>query len=370
MASVTLNNLVKHYPGNPEPTVRGVDLEIADKEFVVLVGPSGCGKSTVLRMIAGLEEVTGGEICIGERRVNDLPCKERNIAMVFQSYALFPNLDVEGNIGFGLKVRGVPKKEREEAVLEAADIVGMTDLLHRKPSELSGGQRQRVAIARAIVRQPDVFLFDEPLSNLDAKLRGQMRTELIRLARRLKTTMVYVTHDQIEALTMADRIVVFHDGHIQQAGTPRQIYQRPANRFVAGFLGSPPMSFIGGRLEGGSFTAPGMPPIALPDTEGLPEAVTLGIRPEALHISGTEPEGARVSPPITGTVEVVEFHGAETSVTVSIGDDTVVLVLRGDAPEPGCDVSIVAEIDRLHVFGAEALPTRHGSADLTGRKPT
>ena len=353
MASVTLSNIVKHYPGNPEPTVRGVDLEIADKEFVVLVGPSGCGKSTVLRMIAGLEEVTGGEICIGERRVNDLPCKERNIAMVFQNYALFPNLDVGGNIGFGLKVRGVPKKERKEAVHNAAAIVGMTDLLHRKPAELSGGQRQRVAIARAIVREPDVFLFDEPLSNLDAKLRGQMRTELIRLARRLETTMVYVTHDQIEALTMADRIVVFHDGLIQQAGTPKEIYQRPANRFVAGFLGSPPMSFIDGRLEQGCFTSPAVPKIPLEASEGLPEEVTLGIRPEALHISGTEPIDATLSPPITGTVEVVEFHGAETSVTVSIGEDTVVLVLRGDAPEPGSEVNIVADLERLHVFGSE-----------------
>jgi multiple sugar transport system ATP-binding protein len=353
MASVTLRNVVKRYPGNPEPTVRGVDLEIADKEFVVLVGPSGCGKSTVLRMIAGLEEVTGGEICIGERRVNDLPCKERNIAMVFQSYALFPNLNVEGNIGFGLKVRGVPRKERSEAVRAAADIVGMSDLLHRKPAALSGGQRQRVAIARAIVRQPDVFLFDEPLSNLDAKLRGQMRTELIRLARRLKTTMVYVTHDQIEALTMADRIVVFHDGRIQQAGTPKQIYQRPANRFVAGFLGSPPMSFIDGRLEAGLFTAPGIPGIPLKAAERLQGDVTLGIRPEALHIAGAEPPDIAVSKMISGAVEVVEFHGAETSVTVRIGSGAVVLVLRGEAPEPGSEVGIVADLEKLHVFSAE-----------------
>src|SRR5271154_3099840 len=251
MAQVTLRKVIKKY--DDTLAVRGIDLDIADKEFIVLVGPSGCGKSTTLRMIAGLEEITGGDIAIGGDVVNDVPPKDRDIAMVFQNYALYPHMNVYENMSFGLKLKRTPKDEIDRRVKQAAQILDITELLDRKPKQLSGGQRQRVAMGRAIVRDPKVFLFDEPLSNLDAKLRVQMRTEIKALHQRLKTTTIYVTHDQIEAMTMADKIVVMHDGRVEQIGTPLELYDRPANIFVAGFIGSPAMNFIPGVVGDGGF---------------------------------------------------------------------------------------------------------------------
>ena len=242
MARVSLNKIVKRY-GKIE-VVHGIDLDIAHNEFVVLVGPSGCGKSTTLRMIAGLEELSSGDIHIGEQRVNDLPPRDRNISMVFQNYALYPHMTVAENLGFSLKIANRPEAEIDKAVAEAAEILSLGELLERRPAELSGGQRQRVAMGRAIVRHPDVFLFDEPLSNLDAKLRAQMRIEIKKLHQRIKTTIVYVTHDQVEAMTLADRIVIMRDGHIEQQGTPLQVFENPANTFVATFIGSPPMNLL------------------------------------------------------------------------------------------------------------------------------
>src|SRR5215211_1410965 len=251
MAKVTVKNVYKIYPGEKGGDVTAVDdvsLEIQDREFVVLVGPSGCGKSTTLRMIAGLEEISRGDIFIGDRRVNDVPPKDRDIAMVFQNYALYPHMSVYDNLAFGLKLRKFPKPEIRKRVSDAAAILGIEQLLDRRPKALSGGQRQRVALGRAIVRQPKVFLFDEPLSNLDAKMRVQMRTEITKLHQRLQATMVYVTHDQAEAMTMGDQIVVMRDGRVQQNDTPMNIYQRPANQFVASFVGSPAMNFIRGQV--------------------------------------------------------------------------------------------------------------------------
>ena len=252
MASVSLRNVRKVYPGGAVG-VGGVDLEIRDGEFVVLVGPSGCGKSTTLRMVAGLEEITSGEISIGGRVVNDVLPKDRDIAMVFQNYALYPHMTVRENLAFGLKLRKVPKDEIERRIADAAAVLGIEPYLDRRPKALSGGQRQRVAVGRAIVRNPAVFLFDEPLSNLDAKMRTQMRVEIKRLHARLGATMIYVTHDQIEAMTMGDRIVVMEGGLIRQAGAPLEVYEHPANRFVAGFIGTPPMNFFEGRVERGAF---------------------------------------------------------------------------------------------------------------------
>ncbi|MBN9551478.1 MAG: sn-glycerol-3-phosphate ABC transporter ATP-binding protein UgpC, partial [Alphaproteobacteria bacterium] len=240
MATVSLKKLTKRY-GNIE-IVHGIDLEIADREFIALVGPSGCGKSTTLRMIAGLEDISGGNIDIGGRVVNDLPPRSRNISMVFQSYALYPHMTVRENLGFSLKIAGAAKDDMDRRVAEASAILGLDELLERRPSQLSGGQRQRVAMGRAIVRDPDVFLFDEPLSNLDAKLRTQMRTEIKKLHAKVKSTVIYVTHDQVEAMTLADRIVIMRAGHIEQVGTPDEVFSRPATHFVAGFIGSPPMN--------------------------------------------------------------------------------------------------------------------------------
>src|SRR5690348_15737198 len=253
MAQVTLRKVIKKY--DEVLAVRGVDLDIADKEFIVLVGPSGCGKSTTLRMIAGLEEISGGDIAIGGDVVNDVPPKDRDIAMVFQNYALYPHMNVYENMSFGLKLKKTPKQEIDQRVRLAAGILDITELLDRKPKQLSGGRRQRVAMGRAIVRDPKVFLFDEPLSNLDAKLRVHMRTEIKALHQQLKTTSVYVTHDQVEAMTMADRIVVMHDGVVQQVGPPLKLYDTPANRCVAGFIGSPAMNFLPGTIEAGGFRA-------------------------------------------------------------------------------------------------------------------
>ena len=356
--TVELKQIVKQYEGNPEPTVRGVDLTIAEREFMVLVGPSGCGKSTVLRMIAGLEEITSGELRIEGRRVNELPPKDRNIAMVFQNYALFPHLTVRENLAFGMKVRRVPRDRQQEAIDRAAKILGLEGLLHRKPGELSGGQRQRVAVGRAIVRQPAVFLFDEPLSNLDAKLRAQMRAEIIKLHQRLATTMVYVTHDQVEAMTMSDRITVFSGGRIQQVGTPREVYDHPANRFVAGFIGSPTMNFVEGRLDAdGAFASRFREGVRLPlagevleSARGRGTELTLGVRPESLHLASSAPRDLRASAPLEARVELVEYFGSESSITMRVGDDTLVMLAKGLAARPGDSLQVVADLDRLHFF--------------------
>jgi len=336
MASVSLQHIKKTYHGEKGADVTVVhdfNLEIRDREFVVFVGPSGCGKSTTLRMIAGLEEITCGNILIGDRRVNDVAPKDRDIAMVFQNYALYPHMSVFDNMAFALKLRQLPKQEIRRRVEEAAKILGITEYLQRKPKALSGGQRQRVAVGRAIVRQPSVFLFDEPLSNLDAKMRVQMRAEIIALHRRLDATMIYVTHDQAEAMTMGERIVVMRDGLIQQAAEPLEIYNKPANLFVAGFLGSPPMNFLEGKLErhGGEFVfqqgCDGLR-VNLPQTPGaeklLGRPTVLGIRPE--HCV---PGGSGLNT-FESQVQLVEPMGAETFFHVSCGRAKI--VCRGNDP--------------------------------------
>jgi multiple sugar transport system ATP-binding protein len=324
MAKVMLEGLTKIYEerGKAQTAVHGVDLTIEDGEFVVLVGPSGCGKSTTLRMIAGLESISKGTLRIGERVVNDVPASERDIAMVFQNYALYPHMSVFENLAFALRLRKLPSAEIDSRVRQAGELLGLTDLLDRKPRQLSGGQRQRVALGRAIVRQPQVFLFDEPLSNLDAKLRVQMRREIAALRRRLGTTTIYVTHDQVEAMTLGDRIVVMKDGHVQQVDTPLGIYRAPANTFVATFVGSPPMNLIRGRASAGAFTAAEGSFRLAGTPSHLPGDVILGIRPEALQLrpSGTGDLQARISE--------IEPLGNETLLTLDSGG--VVLTARVD----------------------------------------
>src|SRR6478735_7640819 len=303
MASVGIRDVKKAF--GQTQVIHGVDISIGDGEFVVLVGPSGCGKSTLLRMIAGLENITAGEIRIGERVVNNVPPKERDIAMVFQNYALYPHMTVAANMGFSLKLRRAPKAEIDQRVDRAADILGLGPYLGRFPRQLSGGQRQRVAMGRAIVRDPAVFLFDEPLSNLDAKLRVQMRLELQQLHRRLKTTSLYVTHDQVEAMTMADKIVVMRDGRVEQVGAPLDLYDNPSNTFVAGFIGSPAMNFIKGKVDSpGTFLAEGGARLPLPAVAVEPgRALVYGIRPEHIDIG----EGG-----VPARVSVLEPTGSET----------------------------------------------------------
>jgi len=355
MAQVLLKQLNKKY--DDVHAVKDVNLHIRDKEFIVLVGPSGCGKSTTLRMVAGLEEITGGEIVIGDRVVNDLPPKDRDIAMVFQNYALYPHMTVYDNMAFGLKMRKFPKAEIAKRVQDAAEILGIQELLKRKPRQLSGGQRQRVAVGRAIVRHPQVFLFDEPLSNLDAKLRVQMRVELKRLHDRLETTAIYVTHDQVEAMTLGDRVVVMKDGWIQQVGEPLELYGKPANRFVAGFIGSPAMNFAEVTINetGGSLVAEAsgfriqVPPSHGPTLKPYKgQRVTLGIRPEDIHIAG----GAD-SPHHTfdATVDVVEPLGSEILLDVKAGTNTLVArvepTVRAKVHE---QVKLAMNPERLHFF--------------------
>ena len=349
MAEVRIDTLYKSY-GNFE-VLHGVDVEIPDGEFVVLVGPSGCGKSTLLRMIAGLEGISGGTISIGDRVVNNLPPAERNIAMVFQNYALYPHKTVAANMGFALKMQRMDKREIDERVNRAAEILGLKPYLARYPRELSGGQRQRVAMGRAIVRNPQVFLFDEPLSNLDAKLRVQMRTEIRELHQRLSTTTVYVTHDQIEAMTMADRIVVMRDGHISQIGAPLDLYDRPANTFVAGFIGSPAMNLVSGTLRraGGGFEmTSGEVTFPVPDRAGLAEGrpITYGIRPEHIDIAETG---------LPAKVVVVEPTGAETHVVFRLAGQEFVAVFRErHGFRPGQEVSIRPRTDMVHLFDADS----------------
>ena len=355
MAEVTFRNVIKSY--GPTEVVHGIDLDIGEGEFVVLVGPSGCGKSTSLRMLAGLEEVTAGEIAIGGRVVNEVAPRDRDIAMVFQDYALYPHMTVFENMAFSLRYRKTPKGEIRSRVDEAAGILGLTPLLDRSPKQLSGGQRQRVAMGRAIVRKPHVFLFDEPLSNLDAKLRGSMRLEIRRLHRSLGVTTVYVTHDQIEAMTLADRVVVMHNGRIDQIGTPTEVYNSPRTRFVAGFIGSPPMNFLAVRPdEGGLVIADGdfripLPPRLKRKPDGPAE---LGLRPEDIEIAtvGADEAGRARLP---ATVDLVEELGADTLVFCTVAGTPIAARLRpGTGVEAGQDVVLLISMDRAHLFDGQS----------------
>jgi multiple sugar transport system ATP-binding protein len=389
MADVRFEHVTKRY-GQQAPVITDLNLHVRDGEFMVLVGPSGCGKSTALRMIAGLEEITEGDLSIGERRVNDVAPKDRDIAMVFQNYALYPHMSVYDNMAFALRLRGVPRKEIEQRVTRAAATLGLRDYLGRKPKALSGGQRQRVALGRALVREPKVFLLDEPLSNLDAKLRVQTRAEIARLHQQTQTTFVYVTHDQVEAMTMGDRIAVLNAGDIQQLGTPQELYDTPANLFVAGFIGSPAMNFFAGRLVRAGDSAavrigagPTASTLALSGTpaehlagqataEG--RAVVVGIRPEDLHLAPGATDRANVLP---GSVEVVEHLGNEQLVyvqslgavvpetaakaretagdtrdagAIAVGPSVVARLDAGTRVTPGERVALAVDLTHLHVF--------------------
>ena len=358
MAQVNLKNVVKVFPGGVI-AVNNVDFGVENKEFVVLVGPSGCGKSTTLRLIAGLETSSEGDIFIGNRRVNNIPPKDRDIAMVFQNYALYPHMTVYENMAFGLRLKKYPKNEIDSRVKEAAGILGLETLLARKPRELSGGQRQRVALGRAIVRKPMVFLFDEPLSNLDAKLRVQMRTELHRLHIRLQSTMIYVTHDQTEAMTLGDRIVVMKDGIVQQIDTPPNVYNNPVNKFVASFIGAPPMNFLEGKIlqkEGKLYFDEGNCRMKI--MEGMYDAlegyvddrVILGVRSEDIYdklfVSEAPPENI-----VTMTCEVVEHLGSEVYIYMNTGKHVVVVRVSGDAnPQINHDMDVVFDMSKIHFF--------------------
>jgi multiple sugar transport system ATP-binding protein len=361
MARVVLEHITKKF--GDVLAVNDLNIDVRDREFLVLVGPSGCGKSTALRMIAGLEEASSGDIVIGDRRVNDVPPKDRDIAMVFQSYALYPHMTVYDNMAFGLKLRKVPKPEIDRRVKEAAEILSLGGLLQRKPKQLSGGQRQRVALGRAIVRDPQVFLMDEPLSNLDAKLRVQTRAELIKLHQRLQATVIYVTHDQVEAMTMGNRIAVMKDGILQQLDTPQALYDRPANMFVAGFIGSPSMNFFPGALSGsdGTLTASmaGMT-LRIPQGRGVGLAsmsgrdVVFGLRPEDIYARGMEAPGhGTPTDDVCGKamVEVVEPLGGEQFVYLEAGGQE--FTSRMDSrvkATPGEALELVFDTSRLHVF--------------------
>jgi len=355
MAQVNLENVWKQF--DSVVAVRDVSLTVYDKEFVVLVGPSGCGKSTTLRMVAGLEEISKGTIKIGERVVNDVPPKDRDIAMVFQNYALYPHMSVYDNMAFGLKLRKFPKQEIQQRVQEAAVLLGIQELLQRKPRALSGGQRQRVAVGRAIVRQPQVFLFDEPLSNLDAKLRVAMRAELKKLHDRLQATVIYVTHDQVEAMTMGDRIVIMKDGLIQQVGAPLEVYGHPQNQFVAGFIGSPAMNFIPCSVSSKDgqlfFTNPGLTLVvpssrakALAAYAGKP--VTMGVRPEELREATAQDPANTV---FDAMVEVVEPIGHEIYLDVKAGPVELIARVSPDTPaKVGQKIKLAATVEKLHAF--------------------
>ncbi|MDP4091406.1 MAG: sn-glycerol-3-phosphate ABC transporter ATP-binding protein UgpC [Bacillota bacterium] len=359
MSSLSLRHIYKVYAGNVT-AVKDFNLEIEDKEFIVFVGPSGCGKSTTLRMIAGLEEISEGELYIGDKIVNDVAPKDRDIAMVFQNYALYPHMSVYENMAFGLKLRKMPKEEIEKKVKEAARILDIEHLLDRKPKALSGGQRQRVALGRAIVREPKVFLMDEPLSNLDAKLRVQMRTEISKLHKRLQTTFVYVTHDQTEAMTMGSRIVVMKDGLIQQVDTPQFIYDHPSNIFVAGFIGSPQMNFIDAKLVEANgkvavvfgddtIVLPEDKAVALRDKGYVGKDIIMGIRPENLdEAEGNEPAV------IEASVEVTELMGAETYIYLAKGKANMVARVNGTSrAKAGDKVKISFDTTKIHIFDKE-----------------
>jgi multiple sugar transport system ATP-binding protein len=359
MAGVTLNGVRKIYhEGAEQVAVHDVTLDVRDGEFVVLVGPSGCGKSTTLRMIAGLESISAGTVAIGDRVVNEVPPKARDIAMVFQNYALYPHMTVGENLGFALKLRNMPTAEINDRVRAAATTLGLTDYLDRKPRQLSGGQRQRVALGRAIVRQPQVFLFDEPLSNLDAQMRVSMRREIARLHQELKVTMIYVTHDQVEAMTLGDRIVVMSKGHVMQIDTPLNLYERPRNKFVAGFIGNPAMNFVNGTVEGSApsrFVAEGgewkvdLPePVAdrLSDARGRP--ITLGIRPEDVTIVADGRAGGATIP---ARLDLVESLGNETFIYARTGgNDITARVSPQSLPRVGSAIALAFNLARAHFF--------------------
>ena len=359
MASISFRNVTKIYDGADRPVVPNLDLEIKDKEFIILVGPCGCGKSTTLRMIAGLESISSGELYIGDRLVNQVPPKDRDIAMVFQNYALYPHMTVYKNIAFGLTLRNVPKDEIDKRVHEAAKILDLEHLLERKPKALSGGQRQRVALGRAMVRNPAVFLLDEPLSNLDAKLRTSMRSEIARLHRRLDTTFVYVTHDQTEAMTMGDRIVVMKDGLIQQFDTPKVLYDTPCNLFVAGFIGSPQMNFLDAKIvaEGGKLFAvinndkleiPAFKHEALKPYVG--KTVIFGVRPENFLTFDKLTAGNGLS----AKVDFCELLGAETNLYVFVGEQKVIVRMASSVENPKEEfVKVPVDMDRVHFFDKE-----------------
>ncbi|NLP13287.1 MAG: sn-glycerol-3-phosphate ABC transporter ATP-binding protein UgpC [Clostridium sp.] len=363
MASVKLKGIYKRYPGGVT-AVNDFNLDIEDKEFIILVGPSGCGKTTTLRMVAGLEEITEGELFIGDKLVNDVAPKDRDIAMVFQNYALYPHMSVFDNMAFGLKLRKMPKDEIKRRVLEAAKILDIEHLLERRPKALSGGQRQRVALGRAIVRDPKVFLMDEPLSNLDAKLRVQMRTEISKLHQRLQTTFIYVTHDQTEALTMGTRIVVMKDGYIQQVDTPNNLYERPINMFVAGFIGSPQMNFVNAKVEKRGEEIHllfGKEDIKLPEgkakklegSEYVGREVVIGIRPEDIHDEAVYLESMSDSI-VNAKVEVVEMLGSETLLYTEVGDvDFTARVNPRTKARAGDVVKLALDTNKIHIFDKE-----------------
>jgi sn-glycerol 3-phosphate transport system ATP-binding protein len=351
MGAISLKNVEKTYGRGPgsNKVIHGVDVEIADGEFIVIVGPSGCGKSTLLRMVAGLEEITSGEVHIGGRVVNQLEPAERDIAMVFQNYALYPHMSVYDNMAYGLKIAKVPKAEIEVRVQKAAKILELGTLLERKPRQLSGGQRQRVAMGRAIVRQPAVFLFDEPLSNLDAKLRAQTRLEIQKLHHELGVTSLFVTHDQVEAMTLAQRMIVMNGGRIEQIGTPEQVYGTPASTFVAGFIGSPPMNLIQGQAEGSQFTIGGL---TLPLPQPAPRAgtLTLGVRPEHASFG----DASATSWPLK--VALLEMLGAERLVYGHLGDAMFTLRIDGTLapPKPGDTLHLHVEAKHVHWYDAQS----------------
>ena len=360
MSGVLLESIVKAY-GNIE-VVHGIDLEVAEKEFVVLVGPSGCGKSTTLRMIAGLEEITAGQISIDDRIVNRIAPKDRDVAMVFQNYALYPHLKVFENIAFGLRIRKESKAHIQKTVADVSEILGLTPYLDRRPAELSGGQRQRVAMGRAIVRHPKVFLFDEPLSNLDAKLRTQMRAEIKRLHKRLGATSVYVTHDQVEAMTLADRIVVMNDGYIEQIGTPMELFTNPANTFVASFIGSPPMNQMPAKVTrspSGFMATVNDVAFTLPDNLNVEDGqpVVVGVRPE--HLTLNDSDG---TPPIPISLDLVEPLGSEALLHASIGENQLIVKTEthGDIDHLNSVTQVYAPPHLVSVFDAET------GAALTG----
>ncbi|MDE7353197.1 MAG: sn-glycerol-3-phosphate ABC transporter ATP-binding protein UgpC [Acetatifactor sp.] len=364
MASLSLTNVCKVYPNGFE-AVKDFNLQIADQEFIIFVGPSGCGKSTTLRMIAGLEDISSGELKIGDRVVNDVEPKDRDIAMVFQNYALYPHMSVYDNMAFGLKLRKVPKDQIDKMVKEAAKILDLTPLLDRKPKALSGGQRQRVAMGRAIVRNPKVFLMDEPLSNLDAKLRVQMRVEISKLHQRLGTTIIYVTHDQTEAMTLGTRIVVMKDGVIQQVDTPQNLYQKPQNLFVAGFMGSPQMNFLDATVEvkgdvanlniaGRSIPLPSAKSKKVIDGGYDGKVVTFGIRPEDVYDAPAFVEAAPASSVFESTIKVYELLGAEVYLYFDV--DQFPITARVDSrttARPGDAVKFAFDLEKIHVFDKE-----------------
>ncbi|GAB4113099.1 MAG: sn-glycerol-3-phosphate ABC transporter ATP-binding protein UgpC [Candidatus Caldatribacteriota bacterium] len=364
MAKVILKNFTKKF--RDVVAVDNLNIEIEDKEFAVLVGPSGCGKTTTLRAIAGLEEATEGEIYIGDRLVNDVQPKDRDIAMVFQNYALYPHMDVYNNMAFGLKLRKLPKDEIDKRVKEAAEILGIDSLLKRKPKELSGGQRQRVAVGRAIVRKPKVFLFDEPLSNLDAKLRVAMRAEISKLHRRLETTIIYVTHDQVEAMTMASRIFIMNEGRLQQSGSPLEVYKQPANKFVAGFIGSPAMNFIPTKIvkeqeeyfvDAESFKLK-IPSIFYSHLSPyVNKEVIFGVRPEDIHDQEFFPELAKANT-IETKVEVIEPLGAEILIYLICGKHSMVSKVDNRThSEVDQKLKVVVDMEKTHFFDPETLST-------------